>query len=446
VDRVVADDPLEPLGHVDDPLHIGVGVVGAAQVLIRRQALGEARAPAHDRLRDQFRGAVAGAVVVAEHAGGVAGRRPWRHPAEGDDLGDRLPPVLLLDVADHLLAATHREVDIDIRHRLARGVEEAFEEQVVRERVEIGDRERVGDDRARGGAAARADGDAVVLGVLDEVPDDQEVGVEAHLGDHAELELEALDRLGRRRVAVAAAQAVTGEAVQHLARLLAIGGREPRQQELAEFELQLAALGNLEGGRDGLGPGGEGLGHLARALEEELVGVEGQLRLLERRLGLHAEERRVVRIVLTSQVVDVGGGDEGPAELTRRPHDALVRLVLLRDPVGLDLEVDVVGAKGPDKFVGVRPRVGGSILDQAPAEARLQATAEGDDARRVAIEQLHVHARLAPGETLEKGRRRELHEVAEPLVACGKQGEVVALDALARRRCGCAPVVDQVGL
>ena len=58
--------------------------------------------------------------------------------------------------------------------------------------------EGVGDDRAGRRAAARADGDAVLLGVADEVPDDQEVGGEAHLLDHAELELEPLERLGRR--------------------------------------------------------------------------------------------------------------------------------------------------------------------------------------------------------------------------------------------------------
>ena len=56
-------------------------------------------------------------------------------------------------------------------------------------------------------ATARADRDAVVLRVVDEVPDDQEVGVEAHVVDDAELHLHPLDRLGGRRVAVAAAQA-----------------------------------------------------------------------------------------------------------------------------------------------------------------------------------------------------------------------------------------------
>ena len=139
------------------------------------QAVLEARRAAHDRVGDQLREPVAGAVVVAEHAGRVARRRAREHLAEGDDLRDRLLAVLVGHVADHALAAAHREVDVDVRHRHALGVEEALEQQVVAERVDVGDLQAVGDDRAGRRAAARADGDPGVLGVLDEVPDDQEV-------------------------------------------------------------------------------------------------------------------------------------------------------------------------------------------------------------------------------------------------------------------------------
>ena len=113
VDRVVADDPLEPLGDVDDPFRVGLGVIGGFQLLALLQAFGEGRAAAHDRLRDQLGEAVAGAVVEPEHAGGIAGRRAWRHLAEGDDLGDRFTPVLVGDVADHPLAtATEKSMSI----------------------------------------------------------------------------------------------------------------------------------------------------------------------------------------------------------------------------------------------------------------------------------------------------------------------------------------------
>ncbi len=217
VDRGVAHDPLEALRHVDDLPRRGVLVVGLAQRLARLQAVLEGRRAAHDRVGDQLRQAVARAVVEAQHARRVARRRAREHLAEGDDLGDRLAAVLLGHVAHHALAPAHREVDVDIGHRHALGVQEALEQQVVAQRVDVGDRQAVGDDRAGRRAAAGTDRDAVLLGELDEVPDDQEVGVEAHAVDHVELHLHALERRGGRRVAVAQAQALVHARAQVVA-------------------------------------------------------------------------------------------------------------------------------------------------------------------------------------------------------------------------------------
>ena len=75
------------------------------------------------------------------------------------------------------------EVDVHVRHRLAAGVEEALEEQVVADRVDVGDLQAVGRERPSRRAAAGPDLDAVRLREVDEVPDDQEVVGEAHLAD-----------------------------------------------------------------------------------------------------------------------------------------------------------------------------------------------------------------------------------------------------------------------
>ena len=112
--------------------------------------------------------------------------------------------------------------------------------------------------------------------------------------------------------------------------------------------------------------------HLGRVLQVELVGVEGQLRLGERALGLDAEQRRVVLVVLAAEVVDVAGRDQRPADLAGDLDDSLVGLVLLGDPVLLDLEVDVVGAEDLHQLVGVGARLGRVVGDQPLAEARLR--------------------------------------------------------------------------
>ena len=147
------------------------------------------------------------------------------------------------------LAARHAEVHVDVGHALAPRVEEALEQQVVLERVDVGDAERVADDGPGGGPAAGSHGDAVVLGELDVVPDDQEVGVEAHLADDPELEVEALDHLGAGLAAVAARDALLAQVAQVAVLGEAVGHRVRRQLVVAEVEADVAALGDLDGRR-----------------------------------------------------------------------------------------------------------------------------------------------------------------------------------------------------
>ena len=254
MDGVVAHDALEPARHVDDLLRLRLGVVGLAQVRAGRHALVEARRASHDRLGDQLREPVAGRVVHAQHARGVACRGAGLHLAEGDDLRDRVTAVLLLHVPDHALAAPDREVDVDVRHRLALGVQEPLEQQVHVERVDVGDAQDVADDRAGRRSTTGTDGDPVVLGVLDEVPDDQEVRLEAHVLDHGELGLEPFERGGRRRIAVALAQPLLGQPAQVGGGRRAVGRRIRRQHHAVELQLDVAALGDLERGGNRLGP------------------------------------------------------------------------------------------------------------------------------------------------------------------------------------------------
>ena len=110
-----------------------------------------------------------------QHAPDVAQRRARLQRSEGDDLRDAVGAVALLHVGDHLVAPLLAEVDVEIRHRHAVRIEEALEEQAEAERIEVGDGQRPGDDRAGARAAARPDRNALRLRPLDEVGDDQEI-------------------------------------------------------------------------------------------------------------------------------------------------------------------------------------------------------------------------------------------------------------------------------
>ena len=73
----------------------------------------------------------------------------------------RSRPYFVGDVLDDPVAALHAEVDVEVRHRDAFGIQEALEQQVVLDRIEIGDAERIGHQRAGAGAAARTHRHAV---------------------------------------------------------------------------------------------------------------------------------------------------------------------------------------------------------------------------------------------------------------------------------------------
>ena len=186
--------PSRPLAVSTTLLDLGVGLVERAELaalvvaVVRRvEDLAERDVLAHHRRRHDLGDAVAHRERVAEHAGGVLDRLLGLDRAVGDDLRDAVVAVLLGDVADDLAAPALVEVHVEVGHRDAVGVEEALEDQPVLERVEVGDAHRVGDHRAGARPAARADPDAVVLGPVDEVGDDEEVAGEVHLLDDADL-------------------------------------------------------------------------------------------------------------------------------------------------------------------------------------------------------------------------------------------------------------------
>ena len=100
-------------------------------------------------------------------------------------------PVLALDVFDHFLASKIAEIDIDIGHRNALGIEKSLEQQAELERIEIGNAEEISDDTSGGGASARSDADRMFFRESDKIPDDQKVIVIAHCVDRRELVFKA---------------------------------------------------------------------------------------------------------------------------------------------------------------------------------------------------------------------------------------------------------------
>ncbi len=258
---------------------------------------------------------------------------------------------------------------------------------------------------------------------MDEVPDDQEVVGEAHLLDRLQLVGEPFVQLGRDRF-IALLQAFFAECEQVLEGVLAVGERELREQDVAECELDVAALGDLERAAHRVVVAGEVERHFLRRLEVEVVGVElPVVRVLQRVARLDAEQRFVCACVGVAEVVHVAGCDGGePAlrcELGELRQDALLDLQVRV----LQLDVDVGLAEGVGEARELGLGVGGAVFLERAADAAGEAAGERDQAGAVAGEELPVDARLVVV-ALEVAERCEADQVAVAGVVGGEQGEV----------------------
>ena len=147
----------------------------------------------------------------------------------------------------------------------------------------------------------------------------------------------------------------------------------------AQVQGDVAAGGDLPGGGQDRGVG-EGPGHLRRALEIELVGLElhaaGAVHGLA---GLDAQQDVLGLGVFGLQVVHVVGGHQGQPPAGRQLEQGLVDLELLRQVVGLDLQVEA-----PGEDLGVLPGRGlgalGVVVDQALGHLAVEAGGQGDEA------------------------------------------------------------------
>ena len=305
------------------------------------------------------------AVGHLQHAADVAQDGARLQRAEGDDLGDAVAAVFLLDVADHLVAAVFAEVDVEVRHRHALGIEEALEQQAAAQRIEIGDGERPGDDRAGAGAAAGTDRNALRLRPLDEVGDDQEVAGEAHLLDDAELELEALAiglgglgagrgiHLGLVDMRLQPALQPLGRAQAQLLGLGAPGGDgEGRQDRLALRRHEGAAAGDDERVVDRLRQVGEQGAHLGGGLEVVLGRQAAALLLAD--IGAAGDaEQRVVRLEHGAVGEEgVVGGDQRQVVGIGEIDQALLDARLRRQAVAHQLDVEAAGEQAPSGAAG----------------------------------------------------------------------------------------------
>ena len=118
---------------------------------------------------DQLADAVAEHVGHVQHAPHIAHHPARGHGAEGGNLADRVFAVFGFHIVDHQVPVGLAKVDVKVGHGNPLRIQKTLEQQVVLQRVQVSNLERVGHQTACTRAPARAHRAAVVLGPVDEV-------------------------------------------------------------------------------------------------------------------------------------------------------------------------------------------------------------------------------------------------------------------------------------
>ena len=309
------DDALQTPRRVINLLHIRVGFhhladlggLGVALVVRVRDAL-ERNVLGHDGRRQRAVDAVGHleAGLAKVHLGRVLNGLLGLHRAEGNHLRHLVLTPALGRIGNHFAATAVIEVDIDIGCGRALRVQESLEEEIVLQRVDIGNGQRVGDKRAGRRTTARPHTNAHGACVLNELGHDEKVRrVALHL-NNGDLILGALDIFLRnilaREARLQPLHYLVGEPGSWGVALGDVGNRHAIVGVFfPDLAVVLHALGNPQGVIAAIWnhivPG---LAHLrgrlnvvagaaeleAVRVHESLAGLHAQHRLMRRRLGL----------------------------------------------------------------------------------------------------------------------------------------------------------------
>ena len=339
---------------------------------------------------DQFGDAVDLAVGHAKDAAGVADGGAGLEFSEGDDLGDAVGAVFAANVVDHLVAAVLAEIDVEIGHRDAFGIEKALEQQVELQGVDVGDGLRPGGERAGAGTAAGADRDALPFCPLDEVGDDEEVAGEAHAGDDVQLEFQAFGVDGAAVGRGVDLGHAAGEALaRHLAQGFVLGGAVAdlganREHRFAGFGHHGAAFRDRNCVVAGFGQVGEQSAHDLGGFEP-LLGRGAAAVAFGQGSALGDAEQGVVGLVHRGLgEVAVIGGDQGQARFVGEADQAGFdgALIGLAEAVEFDGEAvgEGLGEAGEEVLGGRHLALGEQARERAGVAAGEQDEAGGQAA------------------------------------------------------------------
>ena len=214
--RGMSGQSLQSLTHIDQVVDLFVLLIELAEFRIHLQCSAQCNV---QFVRHHFGNRIHERIGQVHDTAHIADDTFRRQSTEGDDLYHLVIAVFSAHIIDDLLSPFKAEIHVNIRHRDTFRIQESFKQQIVMNRIDVGDLQAICHDTSRRGASSRPHGDPVLLRIIDEIPHDQEVVHISHSLNNAKFVIKALpERLsglsgGLITVAVAFCQSVIAELI-----------------------------------------------------------------------------------------------------------------------------------------------------------------------------------------------------------------------------------------
>ena len=271
--------PFQDARHIDQRPDFLIGLIHLAELRLCRKGFFQCHTGIR---RHQFGNSVDKPVRMPQHTADIADNRFCRHRTEGNNLGNSITPVHFGYVINHAVTFFHAEVNIEVRHGNSFRVQEAFEQEIKLQRIQIGDFQGVRHQRTGTGTTSRPYRHIVILRPLDKLHHDQEVAGEAHLVNHFQFNIQTLVifRTALRthfRIREQERQALLQPLFRAFDQIIFrahIPGRELRQEILTKADGDVTTLSNFDAVLQCFRDVGEQLAHLVLTAQILLRAVE----------------------------------------------------------------------------------------------------------------------------------------------------------------------------
>ena len=234
--------PFQFSSNVNEPLHLWPGFIHGPQVSHTLKSLVNGNMELVRYKLDNLGHFSEG---HAQHPSHITKSTLGSHSAKGSYLGHMVIAIALLDIIYDFFPANIAEVHIYIRHGDTFRIQEALKKQIMLQRVQICNTKNISHYAACCRTTPWAHGNTLLTGMIDEIPDNEEVAVIAHAVDDIQLIFQTLAHF-LRNFWIMADQPFLTEMPQIRLIISKGGGNGIKGQlQFAKFKIHLAAGRNF---------------------------------------------------------------------------------------------------------------------------------------------------------------------------------------------------------